>query len=158
MARKLTNRLAFAAAPLAMLLFTACGDAGDTGVTQTEDQTDDQEMVAADDQADADAVEISLTAEGREFFFEGDATPNPDIVVQEGDTVEVTLCVTGGSHDWTVDEFDAATDMVSEGDECSTVEFVADEVGEFEYYCSVGNHREEGMVGLLIVEAADDAE
>lgn len=155
MARKLTNRLAFAVAPLAMLLFAACGDAGDTGVTQTDDQTDDQEMIAADDQ---DTVQISLTAEGREFFFEGDATPNPDIVVQEGDTVEVTLCVTGGSHDWTVDEFDAATDMVNEGDECSTVEFVADEVGEFEYYCSVGNHREEGMVGLLVVEAADDAE
>ena len=32
------------------------------------------------------------------------------------------------------------------------VEFVVDKAGTFEYYCSVGNHRQMGMVGKLIVE------
>lgn len=95
---------------------------------------------------------FNLTAEGREFFLEGEGEGNPDLVVQQGETVEVTLCVTGGTHDWVVDEFNIATDTLSAGDECSTVEFVADQVGEFEYYCSVGSHRAEGMVGRLVVE------
>jgi plastocyanin len=160
MASKLTNRLMFAAAPLAvMLLFTACnGQPGDVDTAQPEEEVGVVEVEDEDeDEAEnGEAVEISLTAEGREFFFDGEDEGNPDIVVQQGDTVEVTLCVTGGTHDWMVDEFDVATDTLSEGDECSTVEFVADEAGEFEYYCSVGNHRDEGMVGMLIVEAADD--
>jgi plastocyanin len=29
---------------------------------------------------------------------------------------------------------------------------VAEQVGEFEYYYSVGNHRPKGMVGRLVVE------
>ncbi len=158
MVSKFTNRLMFAAAPLAaMLLFTACnGQPGDVDTAQPDEEVDVVEVEDAAAAADGEVVEISLTAEGREFFFDGEDEGNPDIVVQQGDTVEVTLCVTGGTHDWVVDEFDVATDIISEGDECSTVEFVADEAGEFEYYCSVGNHRDEGMVGMLIVEAADD--
>lgn len=34
----------------------------------------------------------------------------------------------------------------------TSVTFVADETGTFEYYCSVGNHRGQGMIGKLIVE------
>jgi plastocyanin len=97
-------------------------------------------------------VTLALTAEGREFFLDGQGEGNPDMVVQQGDTVEVTLCVTGGTHDWVLDEFNAATARLSVGDECSTVEFVADQVGEFEYYCGVGNHRAEGMAGRFVVE------
>lgn len=33
----------------------------------------------------------------------------------------------------------------------TSVEFVADQVGNFEYYCSVGQHRANGMVGTLTV-------
>ena len=32
------------------------------------------------------------------------------------------------------------------------VEFTVDKTGTFEYYCSVGQHRANGMVGNLIVE------
>lgn len=102
--------------------------------------------------ADGAPVSIALTAAGREFFLDGAGDANPDILVQQGDRVEVTLCVTGGTHDWVVDEFDAATAQISTGDDCSTVEFVANQTGEFEYYCSVGSHRAEGMVGRFVVE------
>jgi plastocyanin len=57
-------------------------------------------------------------------------------------------------HDWVVDEFDAATEKVETWGTTS-VTFVADQVGEFEYYCSVGAHRANGMVGMLIVNAAE---
>jgi uncharacterized cupredoxin-like copper-binding protein len=32
------------------------------------------------------------------------------------------------------------------------VQFVADKTGTFEFYCSVGNHRQMGMVGTLVVQ------
>ncbi len=137
-----------------LLTLAACGPQNDDVATPASEDTTTVEAATDSDQSDADqaVVAIALTAEGREFFLDGQGDSNPDIVVQQGDTVEVTFCVTGGTHDWVVDEFDAATDVISAGDECSTVEFVADQVGEFEYYCSIGNHRAEGMVGTLIVE------
>ncbi|AUC60616.1 hypothetical protein AA637_05350 [Cyanobacterium sp. HL-69] len=97
-------------------------------------------------------ISVAMNAEGREFSLDGDEEANPTLSVPQGSMVEVTFCSTGGTHDWVVDELNVATEQVSDGDECSTVEFTADQVGEFEYYCSVGNHREEGMVGVLIVE------
>lgn len=75
----------------------------------------------------------------------------PQIRVNKGDTVVVQFESTDGFHDWTLDEFNAHTDRVQPGTKTS-VTFVADKAGTFEYYCSVGNHRQQGMVGKLIVE------
>lgn len=71
--------------------------------------------------------------------------------VKQGDTVRVTFTNGEGMHDWVLDEFDVRTEVLEAG-ASETVEFVADAAGEFEYYCSVGNHRAQGMVGKLIVE------
>lgn len=71
--------------------------------------------------------------------------------VKRGDTVRITLTNGGGRHDWMIDEFDAGTRILDTG-ESQTIEFVADKTGSFEYYCSVGNHRQMGMVGTLTVE------
>jgi len=76
-------------------------------------------------------------------------TPNK-ITVKQGDRVKVNLTSVGGVHDWVVDEFNARTSRISDGQSAS-VEFVADKVGTFEFYCSIGNHRQMGMVGKLIV-------
>ena len=74
-----------------------------------------------------------------------------EITVNQGDTVTINLTSSDGRHDWVVDEFNAATEVIEEG-ETTSVTFVADQVGEFEFYCSVGSHREQGMVGTLIVQ------
>ena len=74
-----------------------------------------------------------------------------EIRVQEGDRVKIVLTSTDGFHDWVVDEFDAATQRVNTG-ETTNVEFLADQKGTFEFYCSVGQHRQLGMTGTLIVE------
>ncbi|MFH7243958.1 MAG: hypothetical protein ACHWZW_14035 [Spirulina sp.] len=155
--KRSTQRRTFATASLgAIFLLTsaACSPQGGDVAAPPSEETTTVEAATDSDQPDGDQsmMSIALTAEGREFFLDGQGDGNPDIVVQQGDAVEVTLCVTGGTHDWVVDEFDAATNVISVGDECSTVEFVADQVGEFEYYCSVGNHRAEGMVGRFVVE------
>ncbi len=156
MGKKVMNRLLSVAAPLAAsLLFVACTppEAGDPDTPQPADPELTQPDAPDTEQpGDQTTTQINLTAEGRDFFIDGEDEANPDLVVQQGDTVEVTLCVTGGNHDWVVDEFAIATEQIGEDSPCSTVEFVADQVGEFEYYCSVGNHREQGMYGTLVVE------
>jgi len=77
-----------------------------------------------------------------------------EVTVQKGDRVKIVFASNEGFHDWVVDEFDAATSRVSVG-QSTSIEFIADQVGTFEYYCSVGNHRQLGMVGKLIVEDDD---
>ena len=71
--------------------------------------------------------------------------------VKKGDTVKVVFTNTSGFHDWVIDEFKTRTPQISAG-QTSTVEFVANKTGTFEYYCSVGSHRAMGMKGNLIVE------
>lgn len=74
------------------------------------------------------------------------------ITVKEGDTVKITLTNSGNMpHDWVVDEFSASTEQITKGD-TTTVTFVANKAGTYEYYCSVGQHRKQGMVGKLVVE------
>lgn len=88
----------------------------------------------------------TFTVTGTNFAF--DVT---EMRVKEGDTVTVNFEAAEGFHDWVIDAFDAATDQVRPGTPTS-VTFVADAAGTYEYYCSVGSHRAQGMVGTLIVE------
>ena len=87
-----------------------------------------------------------FTVEGGMFYFK----PS-EMKVKKGDTVKITLTNKEGLHDWVLDEFNAKTKRIKAG-ETDTVTFIADKVGTFEYYCSVGNHRAMGMKGNLIVE------
>lgn len=73
-----------------------------------------------------------------------------EIRVNQGDTIRLTFENTGGRHDWVLDEFDAATEVIR-GGESETIEFTADEAGEFEFYCSVPGHRQAGMWGTFVV-------
>ena len=50
-----------------------------------------------------------------------------------------------------IDEYGAATKQGQAPFE-EVIEFTADKTGSFEYYCSVGTHRQMGMKGTLIVK------
>jgi len=95
---------------------------------------------------DAVLTEKTFDLTGKSFEFNV-----TEIRVQEGDSVTINFESTNGFHDWVVDEFDAATKQVRENTPTS-VTFVADKAGSYEYYCSVGSHRSKGMVGTLIVK------
>ena len=117
-------------------------------------QTQDGQQSDSDDTAQSEAdVTIALTASGYEFFLDGQS--NPELSVQEGQRVRIELTVEGGTHDWVLPEFDAATSVVGRGT-TTIVEFTADEAGSFAYYCSVGNHRARGMEGSFVVTAVED--
>ncbi len=90
--------------------------------------------------------EIVIDVKGTNYAFDVD-----EIRVKEGDTVTINFESADGFHDWVLDEFEAATAQVRPGTPTS-VTFVAERAGTYEYYCSVGSHRAQGMVGKLIVE------
>ena len=113
------------------------------------DETGNGERDSAEESLSAD-VTIAMT--GENFKFVVDGKDNPDITVSEGDIVTVEFSSTQGFHDFVIDELDAATAKVREADGVTSVTFLALEAGSYEYYCSVGSHREQGMFGSFIVE------
>lgn len=73
------------------------------------------------------------------------------ITVDRGDTVEITVNDKNGVHDFVIDGLNVATQHLNTG-QSQTLRFVASQSGTFTYYCSVDDHRGQGMVGKLIVK------
>ena len=95
--------------------------------------------------------EKTFTVSSSHLRFYINGVENPDIKVMQGDKVKIEFSSEEWFHDWVLDEFNAKTERVNPG-QVSSVEFVADKKGTFEYYCSVGQHRANGMFGKFIVE------
>ena len=110
---------------------------------------EDESVIGMEEVSDETGEEAGVQVvevEGGAFYFK----PN-EIRVKQGDTVRIVFSNAGGQHDFTIDEFNVKTPLTQTGD-TQEVEFVASQTGEFEFYCSVANHRAQGMVGTLIVE------
>ena len=117
---------------------------------ETDEHDTEGSEQATDSSEISDDVDHVFSFEGESFVFYLDGEQNPDVVVQQGDRVRVEFTSTSGVHDWVVDAF-GSTEVVQAGGD-TFVEFVADQAGTFEYYCSVGSHRQQGMRGNFIVE------
>ncbi len=132
-------------------------------IQQQEETVESTASGEIDDTSPASATtEISVETEKetpseiaqiREFIVEGSNfkfLPS-SMNVNKGDTVKIVFKNSGGSHDLRIDAFNTATKVIASGEE-ETITFVADTVGTFEYYCSVGSHRTMRMKGTLIVK------
>lgn len=94
----------------------------------------------------ADGVR-EITIEGSEFKFSLNA-----LTFTSGQPVRLIFKNAGKMpHDWVVDELGVRTKIIEGGKE-DIIEFTPDKAGTYEYYCSVGKHREMGMKGMLTVE------
>ena len=96
---------------------------------------------------------VTPTGEVKEFSIIGrsfDFNPST-ITVNRGDTVRITFTSLDIGHNLIIEGYDVGTNIIS-GGASETIEFVADKPGTFAIYCSVGNHREFGMEGQLIVK------
>ena len=119
----------------------------DDGEETWDDVVADTDEEADEDTGEDEAMNVVFDVDGFNFWFSLST-----IEVNAGDTVTINLKSTGWFHDWVIDEFNAATAQVSDSDGVTSVTFVADTAGTYEYYCSVGQHRANGMVGTLIVK------
>lgn len=120
-----------------------------SGKTSDNKTVKQEENVALESQteiaSDSEGVEV-FDVVGSNFKFS-----IQEMRVKVGDKVRINFISQSGFHDLVIDEFAVATKQMNSGGKDS-VEFVADKAGTFEYYCSVMQHRQMGMVGKLIVE------
>ena len=72
-----------------------------------------------------------------------------EITVKKWDLVRIKITVTKGMHNFNIDEFNIHSETPTNKE--TTVEFTADKVGKFIYYCSKPGHRANGHRGTLIV-------
>lgn len=121
--------------------------AGCNTTTNTQTSVEGNSMLPTDESMqENNKGEVVINVEGENFSF----SPS-EIKVKKGDTVTINFKSVGGFHDLKIDELNVATKQLQDG-ENDSVTFVADKAGTFEFYCSVGQHRQMGMVGTLVVE------
>jgi len=122
--------------------------AGDDAMKAEGDsiKKEDSSMKQENSNKNMEKKEVVVEISGKNFEFNV-----KEIKVSKGDKVVINFISESGLHDFVVDEFGAATERVNSGEK-SSVTFVADKPGKYEYYCSVGKHRANGMVGALIVQ------
>jgi nitrite reductase (NO-forming) len=102
-------------------------------------------------------------AEGRMAFIgvEGDleGKVNPDLAVNPGDVVEITLVNDDGvQHNVELPDFgETSSDVIQKGEETKLV-FKAEKEGVFPYYCAIPGHRQAGMEGKFIVGQISEVE
>lgn len=102
-------------------------------------------------------MNITLRAFSAGFVGVGgdiDGVQNPTLTVKLGDIVRVTI-VNGEDtlHDFVIKELDVRSLHVEKKGDTVSVVFVTQQAGTFSYFCSVPDHREKGMEGLLVVGA-----
>ena len=136
--------------------YVACADVtGDVMEKKTGDAMNKNEDVMKKDETamnkntngdvmKKEVKEFTVTAKNFSFSLN-------EIKVNKGDTVKINFTNADGFHDWVIDEFNARTKQIGAG-MSESIQFTADKTGTFEYYCSVGQHRQFGMKGNLIVQ------
>lgn len=126
------------------------GDKTKDSLKVVEEMKKDGQMEATsgssgDSMTDATNAAV-IAVEGGSFYYK------PNVIrVKLGETVKIELSAVSMQHDFVIDELNVKSAVIPSGQK-TVVEFVADTVGEFVFYCSVGKHREQGMVGTLIIE------
>ena len=105
-----------------------------------------EEPTAAAEPSEAMSKAQEITVEGGMFYFK----PN-EIKVKVGQPVKITFNNAKGMHNFVIDELKVTSETINAGG-TTTVEFTPDKTGTYEFYCSIGNHRAQGMKGTLIVE------
>jgi heme/copper-type cytochrome/quinol oxidase subunit 2 len=112
-----------------------------------ETRLTDSELVEGETVDNDDTSEVtSIQVEGGSFYYK----PN-EIRVKAGQPVKIVLTSADMMHDFVIDELNVKLPITRAG-QTNTVEFTPTKPGTYEFYCSVGNHRQQGQVGKLIVE------
>ena len=120
--------------------------------------SDSEPMASPDNKQDAkvegaNTQNKEATVSAQEFTVVGSNfqfVPN-ELKVKKGDKVKIIFQNQDGTHNLRIDALNVTTKVI-QGGETDSVEFTADKTGKFEYYCSIGKHRQMGMTGMLTVE------
>lgn len=133
------------------LLFVLAGRTGQP--TGMPSQTQPPQQTPVDTSSRSNMPHAAPTVERKDIMITGGNyyfRPN-ELRVKKGDTVKIIFKNDGGTHDFVIDALKVKSDLVQSGGQ-TTITFTPTKVGTFEFYCSVGSHRQMGMQGTLLVE------
>ena len=140
-------------AVMAVITFNKTNQTAENGNTANNTQNNNVAETApvVTENKESAVKEFTMTS----FYEMVDDQPRPqyslkEITVKEGDLVRIKITVTKGMHDFKIDEFSVYADTKELNKEY-VVEFTADKVGEFIYYCTKPGHRQNGHWGTLKV-------
>ncbi len=143
--------LTFLVISLAVLV-SGCSQNTETEETPTTDPTETVEVTLEPNETPEEEEEymesVRYEIDMTNFAFQ----PN-EISMNAGETIKVKIVNSEGFHDLVIDELNVKSKQLKEGEE-EILEITVPEdteSGTYEFYCSVGNHREQGMVGTLRV-------
>ena len=123
------------------LLFSAC-----TLLPQASAPTTTPPAGQTQQSKQPSALTSVIDVAGSNFTFS-----KKEIRVKKGAAVAVKFTNNEGFHDFVVEGLNVRTKTLQEG-QSETITIPTDKTGTYVYYCSVGNHRQQGMEGKLIIE------
>ncbi len=123
---------------------SATNTLGSESLTQPEESATSLEGTSATPDT-AMGEEQTIEMEAGAFYYSV-----KEIRVKKGETVTIHMTAKDMMHDFTIDELGVKSETIKTG-ESTTFTFAPDQVGEFEYYCAIGQHRKNGQVGKIIV-------
>ena len=136
------------AAVVAIIVFNISNQTPKTGNTKSNAQNNNVTEVApvAPENKGAAVKEFVMTS----FYDDaGIWFSLKEISVNKGDIVRIKATNIKGAHNFIIDEY-GINELTPLNQEV-VIEFTADKVGEFIYYCSVPGHRQKGQWGTLKV-------
>lgn len=108
----------------------------------------DTPLITESDTPVTDEKTAAVLISGTEFSFS-----QTNLTFSVGKPVTITFTNTGKMpHDFVIDEIAGAKTSIIKGGETTSVTFTPTTAGTFKFYCSVGNHRSQGMEGTVTVE------
>jgi plastocyanin len=149
---------------VAALVLTACNQSAPVTDEATESTVGTQETMMENDAGTSVADEaVGMEAEGVmeenvtsmtiDMFAFGYSVEQ--ITASPGETLALTLTNSGGMHDFDIDELNVDTPVIETGQESQvtfTIPADAAPGTTYTYYCSVGDHRAQGMEGTITVQ------
>jgi len=133
------------------LLFVLAGR-GQSSV-QAPRQSQQPQQTPVDTSSRSNSPNTAPTGERKDIMITGGNyyfRPN-ELRVKKGDTVKIIFKNDGETHDFVIDALKVKSELVQSGGQ-TTITFTPTKVGTFEFYCSIGDHRQMGMHGTLRVE------
>lgn len=126
------------------------------GCTHTSEPGEDLIPIEEFDASRVEGEPVSDIARA-EFDYElkmEDFSYSPNTIAgAPGMPLRIKLTNTQGMHDFVIPELGVASGVIQQGED-TIFEFTIPESAAnktYEFYCSIGNHREMGMVGTLLV-------
>lgn len=110
---------------------------------------------ASDINGDMDTKDMTASTSYKQFSMtayydsKGKWFSLKQVSVKKGDHVVIKVTNTAGMHDFTLDEYAIKKELPMNQE--VTIDFVANKVGSFVYYCSKPGHRAGGQWGTLSV-------